>query len=465
MMIWPLIIIAGIYGIALIYCAFRGKRESAGDAQDFLLVRKGIGPVLGFLTFSATLFSTFTLMGMPDFFRQYGVASWIFLGVTDVALAFVALWFGLQLRKRFNSSNFRSVSDILRNAFGNKFASYVYLAGVFVFLAPYVAIQIRGIAIFLESVVPGSVATWIWAIGIMFLMLLYSMIGGLRAIMYSDAIQGIALLVVSWLIAYICLHNAGGIDTLVKEVGSREPALLSSPGPTGLLSTQFLVSSFIVIILMPISQPQLTIRLAAMRSTSNLRQMSVAVGLFAMLVILPTAAIGLYGAVNYGGVPTSQFLSGVLVSEQHPIVGSLAIVGLIAAAMSTADSQLFALGTEFEGVRDSKSGSTVIHVKWIISIFMALATAFALVSNDQLVLLARVSFAGTAMIAPMVLAAILRQERLGIEIPIISLGGLILFLLSTMGLLSQSLLGLRTDLAVFIFVAVGVSASVAVRAR
>lgn len=451
-MIWVFLVVAGLYVAALVYCAIRGRRESGGERSEFLFAHKGIGSTLGFLTFSATLFSTFTLMGMPNFFRTHGVGAWIFLGVTDVAMAFVALWFGLHLRRRIAGFDFTSVSDLLNRSYGGRLAGIVYLIGIFIFLLPYVAIQIRGIAIFLEVVVPGTIPVWVWSFGIMSFMVIYSTIGGLRAIMYSDAVQGVTLLVVTWIIAIACISHFGGIGSLFTELASDKPALLSAPGPSGLFSTQFLVSSFIVIAIMPISQPQLTIRLAILKTDNDLRRMAVGVGLFAILVILPTVFIGLYGAIRYSGTSTADFLSGVLVSEQSAVIGALAIVGLIAAAMSTADSQLLALGTEFEGAFPKRATHTLTRTKLVILIFAILATALALVSTDQLVMLARVSFAGTAMIAPMVLAAVLKRRQPGVDIPLMALAALAVFLLSNLGVLPANVAGLRLDLATLITV-------------
>ena len=58
-----------------------------------------IGVMVGMLTFAATLFSTFTLLGMPEFFRTHGVGSWIFLAIADAAMFFLILWFGVHLRR------------------------------------------------------------------------------------------------------------------------------------------------------------------------------------------------------------------------------------------------------------------------------------------------------------------------------------------------------------------------------
>lgn len=463
-MIWVFLVVAGLYVAALVYCAFRGRRESGHERSEFLYAHKGIGSTLGFLTFSATLFSTFTLMGMPDFFRRHGVGAWIFLGVTDVAMAFVALWFGLHLRRRIAGSDFTSVSDLLNRSYGGRLAGMVYLLGIFIFLLPYVAIQIRGIAIFLNVVVPGNIPVWVWSFGIMGFMVIYSTIGGLRAIMYSDAVQGVTLLVVTWIVAIACISHFGGVGSLFAQLASSQPDLLSTPGPSGLFTTQFLLSSFIVIAIMPITQPQLTIRLAILKTDKDLRRMAVAVGVFAILVILPTVFIGLYGAIRYSESSTAEFLSGVLVSEQTAVIGALAIVGLIAAAMSTADSQLFALGTEFEGAFPMRATQTLTRTKLVIVIFATLATALALTSTDQLVMLARVSFAGTAMIAPMVVVAVLDRQKQGMSIPLMSLAALSAFLLSTLGIFPASVTGFRTDLVILLTLA-ALSALVALARR
>ena len=66
-------------------------------------------------------------------------------------------------------------------------------------------IQIRGIGIFLEGAFPQTLPFWGWATLIVVVMLVYSEIGGLKAIIYSDAMQGVLLLAASLVIAFLCL--------------------------------------------------------------------------------------------------------------------------------------------------------------------------------------------------------------------------------------------------------------------
>ncbi|MCK4826869.1 sodium:solute symporter family protein, partial [bacterium] len=286
-------------------------------------------------------------------------------------------------------------------------------------------------------------------------------IGGLKAIMYSDVIQGTVLLIVTWFIAIGCVKYFGGIGQMFDAVKQTNSALLSTPGPKGLFTPQFLLASFLAILVMPISQPQLTIRIAIMRDTLQLKKMAAAVSVFAFLVILPTIAIGCYGAVKHSGLTTATFLANTLVHEQVPFIAAAAIVGLLAAAMSTADSQLFALGTEFESFLPGKK--EVFRAEAAILFFALASFILALLTNDQLVMLARVSFAGTSLLAPMILAAVLRPKRLGKDILICTLVALIVFLLSVIKLTSDKIGPIRLDLFLLCAVALITVVSTSIR--
>ena len=81
---------------------------------------------------------------------------------------------------------FQGMSALLQKCYENTFVGYLYFAAVFIFLIPYVAIQIRGVALFLHAAFPDFIPIWIWAILIVVIMLIYSELGGLKAIIYAD---------------------------------------------------------------------------------------------------------------------------------------------------------------------------------------------------------------------------------------------------------------------------------------
>jgi solute:Na+ symporter, SSS family len=433
---------------SLAYASYKSYRKNR-SSDEFMLAGSNIGAILGFLTFSAALFSAFTFMGMPDFFRVHGVGAWIFLGFSDALMVFFLLWFGYSLRKRASLVGYKGVAGFVQSCFQNKWAGYLVFISSFLFLIPYVAIQIRGISIFLNAAFPDLLPYWGWSALLVIIMLIYSEIGGLKAIMYSDAIQGVILLVVIWIIGLTCLNMVGGIEAGTQAVIQSNKDLLSLPGPKGLFSSPFLIASAIAIVMIPVSQPQFTTRLVVMKNLKAVHKMAYAVGIFAILVILPTAFIGLYGAVKYSDSSTAEFLSSALLFDQANPVAALAVVGLFAACLSTTNAQIFALGTELRSLLTGEDKRNMRITKLGILIFSLIVLVFSSLISDELVLLARVSFAGTSMIAPVVLGAVIFKNPPK-SLLILSALALSYFVLSLLGLVPAGFIGLPTDAAMYL---------------
>ena len=440
------VIFGGIYLAALIVATVRARRQTRSE-DDFMTAGSNIGFLLGNLTVAATLFSAFTLLGMPDFFRTHGVGAWVFLAVSDSAMAFAMIWFGVHLRRRAaEEGKFRGIAGLLRTCFGNHWAGILYLVGIFVFLIPYVAVQIRGVSIFMNAIFPDALPIWGWATLLVTVMLTYSELGGLKAIIYADAMQGLILLAVTLAVAYGCVANFGGVAEMFDQVALTDEALLSVPGPAGLFTIQFLIASFAAIVLIPVTQPQISIRLVILKDYASLHRMAVLLGLFAIIIILATVAIGFYGAVHYSGASTAEFLVGTLINDQAPFIAAAVAVGLIAAAISTADSQLFALGAELRSMMSGDEQLIMKRTKASIFCFAVAALTVALMSGDQLVLLARVSFAGTALMGPFILVGILTGSPPSFNVIVATAGALILFLASVLGILPEIWGPIRLDL-------------------
>lgn len=452
-MIKWIILFSVLYLSMLIFLSLR-SRKKVKSSIDYIFAGSNIGSALGFMTFAATLFSTFTLMGMPDFFRVNGAGAWIFLAVSDGAMVFLILWFALHLRRKVSEKEFSGISSLLQNAYRSKIAGYVYFAGVFIFLIPYVAIQIRGVSIFLNATFPAFLPVWAWAMLIVVIMLIYSEIGGLKAIMYADSLQGLILLTVIWIIAMNCLRFFGGFENMFDEVEKVNSTLLSVPGPQGLFNIQFLVASLLVIMLIPVTQPQLTTRLVVMKDLKETHKMAIGVGIFANLIIFPTLILGYYGAVRYPAESTAGFIAKVLLFDQPGAVAALAIIGLIAAALSTSDSQIFALGTEFRSLLKGRDKTVMLRTRLAIIFFGIAAMVFSILSSDELVLLARVSFAGTALLAPMIFTAIFLKKKPGVIIPVMTFTCLIIFILSLLGWIPDQIFRIRMDLLLLVFLGI-----------
>ena len=451
-----------IYIALLCYAGYKTFVKNK-SADEFMLAGKSIGPVLGLLTFAAALFSSFTFLGMPDFFRTHGVGAWVFLGVSDGAMVFMILWFGYRVRKKVKQLGFKGMAGLLSKVFENKWAGYVMFAGAFIFLVPYAAIQVKGMAIFMSAAFPGMLPFWLWALLTICVILIYSQIGGFKALIYSDVIQGMLLLLTIWLICIGCLTKMGGFASAVQQVGKINEKLLSVPGPKGLFNTQFLITSLIAVVMIPVTQPQMSTRIVVLKNSATLHRMAVAVGVFAVLVIFPTAFIGFYGAIHYAGATTGDFLGKALLADQPGIVAGLAIIGLFACVLSATNSKIFALGSELRSLLTGSDKQVMIKVKLSLILFAAITFISAITVSDQLALLSKTSFTGTAMMAPMVLTAVLCKRKPGNEIIVVTAIALIVFIVSLAGYIPAQLLGLNIELWLFICLALITFISAGVR--
>lgn len=449
-------IIAGIVYLAILIFLVRRTRVKEKTTSNYLLGGGNIGFVIGLFTTAATLFSAFTVIGMPDFFRTHGIGAWIFLAVSDAIMVYGLIRVGELLRRKARKHDFKGMSGLMATTYKNKWAGYVAFGGAVVFLIPYIAVQISGISIFINAAFPDAIPVWAWSSIIVAIMIVYSETGGLRAIMYNDTLQGILLFIMIWVIGWNCIAHFGSIESMFEKVESVNNQLLSTPGPKGLFTAQFLIISAIAIICLPFTQPQISTRVVIMKSSSALRKMAIGLGVVAILVILPTLFMGMYGAVLYPEASTQEFIGQVLLYDQASGVAALGLVGLIAAAISTSDSQIFALGSELRSLLSIDDKKAVTITRIFIFVFAILALIFSIVSTEHLVLLARTSFTGTAMMAPMILVGILSSKKLSNLMPMVTFLALILFILAKTDAIPSKIGSLQIEILLFLFLALSV---------
>ena len=446
MLLQTLIVAAAIYVVMLLLIT-SFSRAKERSSKTYFLAGANLGGLLGFFTFAATLFSTFTFLGMPDFFREHGVGAWIFLAVSDMVMVFGLIAVGFYFRKRAIRSTYYGMSGFLSDMYQSKWAGYVALLGAFLFLTPYVAIQIRGVALFFNAAFPSALPIWAWACIIVSLMLIYSEIGGLKAIIYSDVMQGILVTIIIWTVGITCLNYFGSIEAMFDAVEQQNTALLSTPGPKGVLDVQFLIGSTIAIALLPFTQPQISTRLVIMRDNKALYRMATGIGFFAILIIFPTIFMGMYGAVRYPNASTSEFISHLLIKDQVRIVAAFSMIGLVAAAISTSDSQIFALGSEVRSLLKGEDKKMLQVGRLSIFFFALIAMFFAILSSDELVLLARISFAGTSLMAPMIFTGIFYKSATSLKwLPFATLFGIFTFVAAQFKWIPVHVGSLRLDL-------------------
>lgn len=373
-------------------------------------------------TFCATLFSSFFVVGIPGFIHNHGTGTiyWVLIG--DVLGALGIFYIGRKFISKLKTTVGKpdEVISPLEVLSPNRTFSVIFLLATCIFILPYLAIQITGVGKLLVSASNGNISFVLGTIIVMLVMYIYSFIAGIRGVAISDAVQGsILFFVVLFVSGYALFGIFDGPVELFKNLSEKYDEYQKLPGPNGYFTPGLLISYVIMFAFLPITQPQFLTRYLLVSNTKELKKVAIGFGLVLCISFIPITIIGLTGLDLYPDIKDSDFLLGKLLSEHFSeVFTGFVFVGVLAAAMSTADSILLSLGQMFS--RDIyknilKSNLTpqneLLTSKLFILIMAVLAFIVSLNSSDLILYLSRASFAGTLQLAPAIIGNLYARKK------------------------------------------------------
>lgn len=323
------------------------KRETT---EDYLLASRKVAPWLAALSTVATNNSGFMFIGMIAATYRLGIETvWMMVGwvIGDA----IAWWrFYPRLRARSGAAKTVTVTAILATGPEGPRRSLVVAASVltFLFLGVYAAAQLKAGATALHALFD-----WHTGIGVTVgaaIVILYSFAGGIRADIWTDAAQSAVMFISIALILVAGNMAIGGPFALVDILRAQDPALLSLWPEELAFGPALFVLGFVAAGLGSVGQPHLMTRIISMDRTRGLRQARIyyfawfvpfwsaciAVGLYARAILPEISGMEVAGYSD----PTELALPLLTMELLPDIFVGIAMAGLFAATVSTADSQI-----------------------------------------------------------------------------------------------------------------------------
>lgn len=328
-------------GIAL---AARRRSNSQGGsfASRYYIGNRTLGGFVLAMTTVATYGSVSSFVGGPGQAWSIGWG-WVYMAAVQVTALF--LLYGILGKKMMlvsHKTGAVTVIDVIRRRYNsNALAALSALIIVLFFAATMVAQFVGGAKLF-ESVTGYSYELGLAIFGIV--VIVFTAIGGFRGVALTDALCGIVMLLGLVILACGLVNAGGGLEQLLQRAEANNPAIADplSGGsmPYGLYFTQWLLVGIFTFCL-----PQSVVRCVGARDTKALRDaMVIGTVVIGFMMILGTSmgvlAAGVltepleaYGSVD-GIIPTA------IASCLPPVLAGVAIVGPIAASISTVSSLL-----------------------------------------------------------------------------------------------------------------------------
>jgi SSS family transporter len=320
-----------VFGVS-IWGAIRAKTE-----DEFLVAGRSIGPWVGGAVLAATQISAGTFVGTLGRHYLTGVSwIWIWFGVWS-GWAVSAMLVAPKLR-RFGAL---TVADYVGKRFASEGARTLAAALIIVTYTIFLVAQFQAI---------GEIASAIFGISPIVAMTallastgFYTALGGVRASSYIEFVQTLIMVLALLLAVPVVLSHVGGLTALGEYVGSIEPRV------TGWWFTWRELVAFGVAFGFSIAAaPYEMTRYYSMRDVNTVRY-AIGIGMLAQLLIgvsVMILGIGMRGLFPF--LPSADQASSIMASTvMPPLLGSLFLVAMLSAIMSTVNSILLVTGGAF----------------------------------------------------------------------------------------------------------------------
>lgn len=378
------------------------------NSEDYFLGGRTLGPWPAALSAGASDMSGWLLLGLPGFAFVAGLEAFWLAG--GLLLGTWLNWLLVAKRLRTYShkaNNALTLPEYLKNRFRDN-SRLLQVTSAFFILLFFLFYTSSGLVAGgkLFETVFGLNYTWAVVIGAACI-ISYTLFGGFIAVSWTDLIQGLLMAAALLLVPVVAIQTSSGVQSFYSQVHSLNPELLN-PFTTADGTTLSLIAilSSVAWGLGYFGQPHILARFAGIRSTADIPTARRIAVIWSGVSMLGAIMVGLTGLLfmtaNHSTLGDGETIFMVLVNALfHPLMSGILLAAILAAIMSTADSQLLvsssALAEDFYKavLRKDASPEEVLLVGRIAVVVIALiALSLAMVPDSSVLDLVSYAWAG-----------------------------------------------------------------------
>jgi SSS family solute:Na+ symporter len=432
--------IIAIYLALLVGLGLASNRYAKGTAADFFIVNRSIGSFLLLMSIFGTTMTGFALVGSTGKAYTTGIgtygmmASWS--GLMHSAVFFLV---GIRLWAVGKRHGFITQCEYFRHRFDSPLLGYLLFPVLVLLLIPYLLVGVIAAGKFIQATtkgmfpdhfslslpngaphpLSGGIPPELGGFAICAIVLFYVFAGGLRGAVWANVFQTVIFMITGVIAFWMISQKLGGLYAASQAVLDSDFARprAAREGMVGHLQ-------FLTYCLIPLSVgmfPHLFQHWLTAKSAKSFKLTVVAFPAFIMIVWLPCILIGLWAAAHVGPLGPGQSANSILGRMveglvHSPILSGLVGAGVLAAIMSSLDSQFMCLGTMFTndvvlkrfGVDRFTDNQKVLIARGFILLIVAVTYGLAVLLMDSAHVfdLGVWCFSGFAGLFPLVLGSV-----------------------------------------------------------
>ncbi|MFP6866824.1 MAG: sodium:solute symporter family protein, partial [Roseibacillus sp.] len=431
--IWVIVIYLG----ALLAFALGSKMFFRGTSNDYFVASRSIGPFMLLMSVFGTTMTAFALVGSTGKAFERGIGTYgLMASSSGLIHAACFLLIGLKLWSIGKRHGYVTQIQFFRGRFDSNGLGYLLFPILVLLVIPYLLIGVIGAAktvagVTGEKITPkgtipgtfpeffestgGAVPPWLTGLVVCIVVLCYIFAGGSRAAAWANTFQTLVFMAMGILAFVLISNKLGGLGAAIEQAKDGHLVrTVSNEGKVGVPPLMFATYMFI-----PLSVgmfPHLFQHWLTAKSAKAFKLTVIAHPICIMIVWVPCVLIGLWATGKLPeGTNSSAVLAkmvGILVKD--PLIVGLVTAGILAAIMSSLDSQFLCLGTIFTNdivLHNTKKKYSdkqiLLMARGFVVAIVVITYILALLLIEQNVFdLAIWCFSGFAALTPLVIAAL-----------------------------------------------------------
>ena len=205
-------LVVGIYFFGIFVLVFKLNKSTALEkSQDYFLAGRNLGWFLVGASLFASNIGSEHLIGLASAGASSGVA----VGQFEVLASFMLLILGWVFVPFYIKTGVTTMPEFLQTRFSRQARNYLTVVSIIAYILTKISVTIYAGGIVFSAV---GVPFWIGALIVVGITGIYTVTGGLKAVIYTDAFQMVIMLIGSILLTVLGLVKLGGIDVLTTTL-------------------------------------------------------------------------------------------------------------------------------------------------------------------------------------------------------------------------------------------------------
>ena len=337
----------GSFFLCMVMIAHYGHVKTGKGVEEFYIAGRKIGGFVSALTYSATTYSTFMLVGLIGFTWAGGVGALGFELTYLMGTALLLVIFAPRFLLAGRRWGHVTPTELLSHRYENRAVGIIATLLCLTFLVPYVSVQATGSAYLLSTLTDGGISYQTGLLIIVAFIAVLAWWGGMRGVAWSDAAQALVMLVTSTALLFFLVHLLlGGWGAFFTSLETEYPALLTTPGPNAYFNFPKFLGLTLPWFFFALTNPQVSQRLFIPESLRSARTMIWGFLIFGFIITVNSTLLGLMAHVLYPALAEPDMVMPTLLAEKTPAIAALLVtLGILAAAVTTANSIILTLGS------------------------------------------------------------------------------------------------------------------------